>query len=96
MTMTHFPGPWSVYADGSGATVKAIDHGKALIVARVASKKFTAEGNQANARLIAAAPDLLAALRVALADLQAFSDDNDGAYGKSIEIGLDALAKAGA
>jgi hypothetical protein len=56
---TPTPGPWKVF----GNSIKAVSHGKWFTIARVEPKLFTREGAQSNARLIAAAPDLLAALR---------------------------------
>ena len=60
MKFPHAPAPWTV----SGKQIKAIDHGKRYTVATANNPKFTPEGNAANARLIAAAPDLLAALQM--------------------------------
>jgi hypothetical protein len=54
----HTPAPWTV----SGKQIKAIDHGKRHTVATANNPKFTPEGNAANARLISAAPELLACL----------------------------------
>lgn len=59
MTTQHTPGPWAV----SGNQVKSIDHGKRYTVATANNSKFTDEANANNARLIAAAPDLLVALQ---------------------------------
>ena len=58
MTTQHTPAPWTV----SGKQVKSIDHGKRYTVATANNPKFTDEANASNARLIAAAPDLLACL----------------------------------
>lgn len=58
MNAQHTPGPWTV----SGKQVKSIDHGKRYTVATANNSKFTDEANANNARLIAAAPELLAAL----------------------------------
>lgn len=73
MTTSHTMGPW--IADGK--TVKAISHGKRFKVARVDGPRLTEQGNEANARLIAAAPDLLAALQNLLSLL---NEDKDGDY----------------
>lgn len=60
MSASHAPGPWTV----RNKTVSFIDHGKRYAIARVSnSPLITGEGHEANARLIAAAPDLLDALR---------------------------------
>lgn len=58
MSTQHTPSPWTV----SGKQVKSIDHGKWHTVATANNPKFTDEANASNARLIAAAPELLAAL----------------------------------
>lgn len=58
MNTQHTPAPWTV----SGKQVKSIDHGKRYTVATANNPKFTDEANASNARLIAAAPDLLACL----------------------------------
>lgn len=60
MSAQHTPAPWTV----SGKQVKSIDHGKRYTVATANNPKFTDEANASNARLIAAAPDLLAALQM--------------------------------
>ena len=60
MSAKHTPAPWTV----SGKQVKSIDHGKRYTVATANNPKFTDEANASNARLIAAAPDLLAALQM--------------------------------
>lgn len=54
----HTPAPWTV----SGNQIKSIDHGKWYTVAMANNPKFTNEANANNARLIAAAPELLACL----------------------------------
>ena len=75
MTTQHTPSPWTV----SGKQVKSIDHGKRYTVATANNPKFTDEANANNARLIAAAPDLLAALQalVGEADLGELDYDDD-------------------
>jgi hypothetical protein len=58
MTAKHTPGPWRV----EGLLIKAIDHGRWFGIAKVGGSRLSIEGNMDNARLIAAAPDLLVAL----------------------------------
>lgn len=55
--INHTPGPWSARANGAQWVV---DAGREQ---RVASVNTALMGQEANARLIAAAPELLAALR---------------------------------
>ena len=57
--MSYTPGPWN----SVNGSIKAIDHGRYFTVAQVKSQKLTDEGNVANANLIAAAPDLLEAVK---------------------------------
>lgn len=72
MTTQHTPGPWK--CDG-GAGVVACEMQETLrsgrtVARRVAcAKGLTIEEVEANARLIAAAPDMLAALRMAEGEL---------------------------
>ena len=80
MKTTHTPGPWRV----DGLLIKAIDHGKWFGIAKASGTKLTIEGNMANAALIAAAPELLAALinagnvlaAIATGDLDGVSPDS--------------------
>ena len=69
MTTKHTPGPWRV----AGRETRNLPHSLVAadtLLARVYSKCFGDEVEEtANARLIAAAPDLLAALKGVLADL---------------------------
>lgn len=60
--MTHAPSPW-LNVEGH---IESIDHGKKYIVAIVQNEAFTLDSNKANALLIAAAPELLKALKNAL------------------------------
>ncbi len=53
------PGPWI----NNGENILAVDHGKYYQVATIEPKGFTREAAQAHAKLIAAAPELLAALQ---------------------------------
>jgi hypothetical protein len=58
--MSYSPGPWR----SKGGSIKALSHGKEYTVAIVDRKKFTSEGRAGNARLIAASPEMLEALRL--------------------------------
>lgn len=62
MTQTHTPGPWIV-ARGDSVYARRGDGPLAPIADCNASRTVTAANRAANAVLIAAAPDLLAALR---------------------------------
>lgn len=70
MTTQHTPGPWKVDGephDGDGAVIKAIMDDEGLIVAHVIGGDEEMEDwlpeDEVNARLIAAAPQLLEALQ---------------------------------
>lgn len=66
MTHTHTPGPWTVASrsdaaaivDGHGNRLACLSYGRKSV-----SMKIESDATNANARLIAAAPDLLAALK---------------------------------
>lgn len=72
--MTHTPRPW-IAREGTttGAEVMArTPRGREYVVARCAGKD-----REANARLIAAAPDLLEALRDAVSQIEALCSELD-------------------
>jgi hypothetical protein len=93
--MTHTPGPWhsggmTVYADKPcdllGVAWKEVATG------RCPASNWSDQESHANVRLIAAAPELLAALRTAVRVMQ---DNNlDEALGGEFDIFTDAIAKA--
>lgn len=69
--MSHTPGPWYVRTDG---TIGSVQRGGMVVAHPVIEPKN--EGDQAaNARLIAAAPDLLAACEKALYALKGREHD---------------------
>lgn len=81
--MPYSPGPWT--AD-KGA-VKAFAHGKYYTVALVDKKKFTPEGREGNARLIAAAPEMLEVLTRVMGYANAGMMSNDvGRHLKLVQI----------
>jgi len=57
MTSKHTPGPWSIDGEGTNAMVRGAD----LTIVAV-RHRLTGQTHEANARLIAAAPELLEAL----------------------------------
>ena len=73
----HTPGPWVVVTDDTAAQVKGFPciHSDNYIVVGVEGMYGDIETDYANARLIAAAPDLLEALEMALVWL-----DYEGKY----------------
>lgn len=92
----HTPGPWHVYK-GSGLYV---DSGTAGSVCKIADKRIS-EQQQANGRLIAAAPELLEALEQAAAAYELlivsglnFSADERAAMEKDLVLFESAIRKA--
>lgn len=91
----HTPGPWIAAPAqwNHGETVIVQSELTAEVIAHIEGQAFPCA--DANAHLIAAAPDLLAALQLAIADLQLISDESAGSHGRTIDKGLAAIAKAG-
>ena len=95
----HTPGPWTAHTDVVGTNpdilVDAIGHG---IIADIGGGSI--EERQANANLIAAAPELLAALKEYVATIPAFRSKPVGAPGSAARneqgalIALEDRAKA--
>ena len=72
----HTPGPWIVYHDGPSRPIILCGDNSMLSISRWIDGKFTTyENEEADAQLIAASPDLLAACKMALADSSPDSDD---------------------
>lgn len=91
----HTKGPWSVtYTHGKGypGQIEA-DNGTLITTWGGICRKSTAEG-QANAELMAAAPDLLEALEDLFADYKRHADSGDAGYWKveDLDAGKKALA----
>ena len=88
----HTPGPWKAYDSFQKGHASAAFYirpiGSSRCVAHV--KHSTIQPMKANARLIAAAPDLLAALE-AISKMDA--PNFPLAFGKCVDIANDALAK---
>ena len=65
----HTPGPWIVYHDGPSRPIILCGDNSMLSISRWIDGKFTTyENEEADAQLIAASPDLLAACKLALED----------------------------
>lgn len=101
MNTKHTPGPWRVSKSVAGYT--AIYHGEAgNMIAALGASHGTDEsaslshmGNaKANAALIAAAPDLLAALRGLLHEAESFRLHERGRAGLHMDRARAAIAKA--
>ena len=88
--MTHTSGPWKI----DDHAIKAIDHGRRYTVATVMNNIFTPEATAANARVIAAAPDLLdACIRALLLLSDPEADENEA--DRVTLVLVDALRLAG-
>jgi hypothetical protein len=74
MSAQHTPGPWVVVAGNQRRAVRVCAKSETISVATVHSLT----DQDANARLIAAAPDMLAALREYDAYMSRFYRDTDG------------------
>jgi hypothetical protein len=68
----HTPEPWSINANGNEITGFS-KTGKTWVIARTTAAKVGRDTADANARLIAAAPDLLAALEVMVERIKYYS-----------------------
>lgn len=88
----HTPGPWIVEDDKHGILVLAEGAGLSVSVT-IPGRKITAE-DKANARLIAAAPELLAALEEITAGLDESSDTMPLIRGAEVKAARAAIAKA--
>jgi hypothetical protein len=98
MSIAHTPGPWHVYAVYAHVEIRAredSDASVALIFPR-ANDSVASDAARANARLIAAAPDLLEALQRLLphaAWMQSCSHDDEG-IGRDLERARAAIGAA--
>jgi hypothetical protein len=93
----HTPGPWQ-FCDDCGATASPAirPHGTGYLVAAVNRHEPLGDDDPAghwlaNGRLLAAAPDLLAALHLAADALADYSDVNDGQDGPTPNRAMSAL-----
>lgn len=71
MSEDHTPGPWKTRIAANGASVAVVDSNSGAVIALAKSDHPDTKGRkEANARVIAAAPDLLAQLKIATAHLE--------------------------
>jgi len=87
MAAPHTPGPWSIAGSGYGLDVRCAAGNIVGMTRRFGQNPAEVE---ANARLVAAAPDLLAALREALR----FTPDVGVAAARAVSNAQAAIAKA--
>lgn len=91
MSTAHTPGPWGYWADGYG------DYHIGPLAGGMVAGVFSRNGD--DARLITAAPDMLAALEATLAGLEAWveiadDDDKRDSDNEAIAMARVAIAKA--
>lgn len=91
----HTPGPWTMHPRfADGAEVRSLAQvawcGSACEISKSGGQIIDAAEARANARLIAAAPDLLAACEMALLDMRYYAT----VHGESITAIEAAIAKA--
>jgi hypothetical protein len=87
--MAHTTGPWAYDGDSQEVYGTAEKYGSGWIARVVGNdsdgRPFPDEERLANARLIAAAPELLAALRKAVAALEILDEDSDVAGWRNLD-----------
>lgn len=106
MKMKHTPGPW-IYGPETGPDCTRIDAENGRVIAAVRSREITSweqsrpiyswsEEGAANARLIAAAPELLEALHACRKELSAWMRDHGSDIGtqEAVTKARAAIAKA--
>jgi len=86
MNMRHTPGPWTAVADGGSVLIVTAARGNTMRVVDDSPREEAA----ANARLIAAAPELLAALKEMLSSPTYGNEPSESA----VELAIAAIAKA--
>ena len=98
MKTKHTPGPWVIRQNGgSQVSIEKSENGIRSIIAETYYSKLADEhgGNyEANARLIAAAPDMLAALRIASLICAKQTSLSYADRREAHEIVMNAIAKA--
>ena len=90
--MSHTPGPWAVESDGT-----TVSMGDQAVIVSPAPDGSSREVVKANARLIAAVPDLLEAARIGLTYIEATERSLPtlpNIVSKDANIVRDAIAKA--
>jgi hypothetical protein len=96
--MKHTPGPWALHIDEL-AVFGAEPNRQQVVDCEVSSPNLTDVERKANARLIAAAPELLAALKTLFDDYKQLADSGDCGFWKledqsAGKRALTAIAKA--
>lgn len=96
MSTTHTPGPWKAYDATAGTHIVAEnEEGDARVAyVKVCLADFSPKAQQANARLIAAAPELLAALEALVGEADLGEVDLDDGDRTKLDNARAAIAKA--
>lgn len=89
--MAHTPGPWNIRDEHSGLYLLFGD-GSGFPLPTVTSRDATGKQGRANAHLMAAAPDLLVALKGLLGEIESYEFDGNAAT--ACEKARAAIAKA--
>jgi hypothetical protein len=103
MSTIYAPGPWAVKVTSFGiTTIQAIDHGVYYKLCKIDANKLSPEGVAGTAQVMAAAPELLDALYLALpyvedvlADPSQLACFKPGVVQKHLDTIRAALTKAG-
>ena len=91
----HTPGPWRVRKDGAGRLAGVSDETRKFDCFVWGGVAVDADLMEANARLIAAAPELLEALKEAHAELIRLGAETDAVYASpAMRLIFTAIAKA--
>ena len=90
----HTPGPWQYAFEGGTTAFITESDGSTIFCLRTTENTTAHKGLAANARLIAAAPELLEALLVMLRDYMAVHGDGDLEMQPAIYQAQKAIAKA--
>lgn len=97
MNTTHTPGPWYVTHNSEGRRVISAQYAQGPSYTRICTMNQPESNNEVDASLIAAAPELLAALKIAIAYIYG-SKAKSGVQISSVKADLDicmsAIAKA--
>jgi hypothetical protein len=79
MTQPHIPGPWHVEQNEDGLVIHSDDGTEICEVTGQTFDEYAEEETEANAKLIAAAPELLDALKMAECVIENYKDELDEA-----------------
>ena len=98
MTTKHIPGPWKrIYLDGFTYINPERETGEYALIAKITGNPYSHnEVKAANAKLIAASPDLLGVLKDIVYTWENFNVNRESQMGEAIQFAKEAINKAGA